>query len=65
MRESSVAVVQVALDLAQTGERLSRLNPDASFATDIHRLHQIALRIGSPILSPRLKSLTQESVGGR
>jgi hypothetical protein len=53
----SLAAIEVSLNLTQAGERLRQLHSDASLATGVHRLDQVASGIVQPALSSRLQGL--------
>jgi len=59
----SLAVMQVSLDLAQTGKRLRQINSDASLAANVDGLDEIPFGIGKAVVSARLQSLLYEFVG--
>ena len=56
MSESSFAVMQIPLNLSQSGKRSRQLNSNPSRAADVDRL-QIPDGIAKPMISSRLKAL--------
>jgi len=63
MLKGNVAVLKVAFNLAERGERLRKVSSRAGVATECDGFDEIAFGIGKAMLSARLKSLQQELIG--